>query len=168
MSNFEERYTAWLDGKLDDAERAKFEAGLPDREAALADAAQWRALGGLMREMIAPMPVPHADFLNSQVLAAIRSETPAGDASRPARSWFPIGRLAWTGVFLAAVAAVLCWLWAPRDGGVPSEAKFISQVIDARSTDPKLGAYAFAVPGGKGAVLWVDDAGFIPATERLK
>lgn len=166
MSNFEERYTAWLDGALDDAERKKFEAELPDREAALADAAQWRRLGGLMRETLAPAPMPHADFLNSQVLAAIRRETPI--VPTPGRSWFPIGRLAWTGVFLAAVAAVLSWLWAPRDGGMPDEARFISQVVEARSADPKLGAYAFAAPGGKGAVLWVNDAGFIPANERLK
>jgi hypothetical protein len=168
MKNFEERYTAWLDGQLDEPERAKFEAELPDREVALADAAQWRTLGGLMREVVVPTAVPHSDFLNSQVLEAIRRETPVAETARPVRGWFPIGRLAWTGVFLAAVAAVLSWMWVPRDGGLPNEARFISQVIDARSSDPKLGAYAFAAPGGNGAVLWVDDAGFIPATERLK
>ncbi len=169
MNNFEEQYTAWLDGTLDGEAREKFEAALPDSAAARLEASRWGKLRGLMRETLQPAPMPHADFLNSQVLEAIRREAPAV-ALRPVaeRGWFPVGRLAWTGVFLTALAAVLSWFWVPRGGGMPNEKQFISQVVEARSADPKLGAYAFAAPGGKGAVLWVNDAGYIPANERLK
>ena len=37
MTTFEERYTAWLDGKLMGPELAAFERELPDREAAEAE-----------------------------------------------------------------------------------------------------------------------------------
>jgi anti-sigma factor RsiW len=168
MKNFEERYTAWLDGQLDEGERREFEAGLPDREAAMKDAGEWRKLRGDLREVVSPATVPHADFLNSQILEAIRRQEPAAPPPSPAAGgWFPVRRLAWTGAFLAVVAAVLSWWWAPRNGGMPSEGQFISQVVEARSSDPKLGAYAFAAPGGKAAVLWID-AGYIPANEQLK
>lgn len=169
MKNFEERYTAWLDGALDETERESFEAALPDGEAARAEAANWKALRGLLRETIVPSPMPHADFLNSQVLAGIEREQPPAVFGRATeRGWLSAGRLAWAGAFLLAVAAGLSFVLVPREGGAPTESQFISQVVDARASDPKLGAYAFAAPGGKGAVLWVTDAGYIPANERIK
>ena len=170
MRNFEEQYTAWLDGALDERERVEFEASLPDRDEALRDAADWKKLGGLMRETLVPGAMPHADFLNSQVLAAIGREAPApaSATSSPAKRWFPIGRLAWSGAFLLALAAVLSAVIVPRISRPSSGDQFISQVIVARASNPKLGAYAFAAPGGKGAVLWVQDAGDIPANERIR
>lgn len=164
MSNFEERYTAWLDGTLNDAERREFEAtlGEADRRAA----AEWTRLRPALREHLEPAPMPHGDFLNSQVLAAITPEQPAGPAVR--RAWFPLGRLAFAGAALLVVAAVLSAVWLPGNGGMPSQEQFISQVIDARASDPKLGATAFAAPGGRGAVLWISDAGYIPGNEKIK
>ena len=166
MKNFEERYTAWLDGALDERERAEFEAALPDRDEALGDAADWKTLRGLMREALVPAAMPHADFVNSQVLAEIGREAPL---SRPVvKSWFPIGRLVWSGAFLLALAAVLSAVILPGITRKPGGDQFNSQVIASRSADPKLGAYAFSAPGGKGAVLWVQDAGDIPANERIR
>ncbi len=168
MNNFEERYTAWLDGALDEGESAKFEAGLPDRAAARRDAADWRKLRGDLREALAATPMPHADFVNSQVLAAIRAAAPRGAGpEKGGARWFPVGRLAWTGALLVAVAAGLSFLVLPRNGAPTSE-QFISQVVAARAANPKLGAYAFAAPGGRGAVLWVSDAGYIAADEKIK
>lgn len=166
MSNFEERYTAWLDGAMDERESVEFEASLPDRDEALRDRADWMKLRGLMRESLEPAAMPHADFLNSQVLAAIGREAPAPSA--PARGWFPAGRLAWSGAFLLAVAAVLSAVILPHISRAPGEDQYVSQVIAAHAADPKLGAYAFAAPGGKGAVLWIQDAGYIPADERIR
>lgn len=166
MSNFEERYTAWLDGAMNEAERARFEAELPDRAAAEREAAEWRRLRGELRTWMKATPMPHADFVNAQVQTAIRPST-ATEAPRRSPAWFPIGRLAWSGAFLLALAAVLSVVLIPRNGGRPTDEQFIAQVVDARATDPKLGAYAFAAPGGKGAVLWLNDAGFIPADEKI-
>lgn len=167
MNNFEERYTAWLDGALDEAERERFEAELPDREGARREAAEWKRLRGDLRAWMEATPLPHADFVNSQVRAAIRPAVPA-EKPRGAAGWFPVGRLAWAGSFLLGAAAVLSAVLLPRNGGMPTNEQFIAQVVEARAADPKLGAYAFAAPGGKGAVLWVNDAGFIPADEKIR
>jgi len=163
MKNFEERYTAWLDGAMDAREREEFEAALPDREAALRDAAGWNSLRGLMRESLRPAEMPHGDFLNSQVLAEIIRETPV-----PRRRHFPVMRLAWAGAFLLTVAALLSVLIVPNIHRGPTNEQFISQVVRVRAGNQNLGASAFAAPGGKGAVLWVEDAGYIPADEKIK
>jgi len=166
MKSFEEQYTAWLDGMMDGRERAEFESGLEDRESALREAAGWKKLSGLMRESLVPAAMPHADFVNSRVLAAIDRETPKPD--RAVAGWFPIGRLAWSGAFLLALAAVLTAVLLPRAEKTPDADQFNSRVIAARASDPKQGAYGFVAPGGRGAVLWIQDAGDIPADERIK
>jgi anti-sigma factor RsiW len=166
MNNFEERYTAWLDGTMDASEREEFEATLPDRDEALRDAAGWQAIRGMMRESLVPSAMPHADFVNSQVLAAIQRETPS--EARPVRGAFPILRLAWAGAFLLTLAAVLSALVVPHVRRGPTDEQFISQVVRTRAGNPDLDAYTFAAPNGKGAVLWVEDAGYIPADEKIK
>jgi len=160
MKNFEERYTAWLDGEMDDREREEFEAAL-DADSHQ-EAVEWQRLRGLLREAVQPAPMPHADFVNSQVLASIRREFPAQPESRPARGWLPVRWLAAAGVFLLALAAGLSFLVLPqREIGAPGGR-------DSVALDTKFGAVAFAAPGGKGTVLWVNDAGYIPANEGLK
>lgn len=168
MKNFEERYTAWLDGTMDDRERERFEAELPDREAAFGEAAGWKKLSGLWRESMVPSAMPHGDFLNSQVMTVISRETPM-ERPAPAKGWFPVGRLAWSGAFLLAIAALMSVLILPSINKRTTNEQFISQVVKARAGGQKSPeAYTFAAPGGKGAVLWIDDAGDIPANERLK
>jgi anti-sigma factor RsiW len=163
MTNSEERYTAWLDGGMDDRERKEFEATLD--AAAHRDAAEWRNLRGLLREVLQPASMPHADFVNSQVLEAIHREMPAPRQAAPARGgWLPVRWLAGAGVFLLALAAGLSVLVLPhREGGAPGGRDSI-----VLAANPKFGAVAFAAPGGKGTVLWVNDAGYIPADEGLK
>jgi hypothetical protein len=163
MRSFEERYTAWLDGTLTGPEREEFEAALPDRDAAARDAADWSSLRGLLREVVEPQPMPHGDFANAQVLAAIR-----GEAKREPRAVFPVLRLVWAGAFLLALGAGVSLLVVPHVRRGPSHDQFISQVVRERAGNPNLGASAFVAPGGKGAVLWVDDAGYIPPEEKIK
>lgn len=164
MKNFEERYTAWLDGVLDEAMQEEFEAKL-DAEAHR-EAAGWRKLRGLMRESLVPAAAPHADFINSQVLAEIRREMPQPARQAPRRS-FGI-RLAWAGASLLTLAIVLSAIILPQVTKPPTADQYISQVIEARSSDPTHSAVAFEAPGGKGAVLWVENAGYIPANEKIK
>lgn len=161
MKNFEERYTAWLDGEMDDREREEFEVAL-DADSHQ-EAAEWRRLRGLLRDVVQPAPMPHADFVNSQVLASIRRELPARPAA-PMRGWLLARWLAAAGVFLLVLAAGLSFLVLPqREIGAPGGRDAI-----VLATNSKFGAVAFAAPGGKGTVLWVNDAGYIPANEGLK
>jgi anti-sigma factor RsiW len=164
MKNFEERYTAWLDGVLDEAMQEEFEALLDAQ--AHQDAAGWKKLRGLMRESLVPAFTPHADFINSQVLAEIHRETPR-PKRQETRGTFGI-RLAWAGASLLALAIVLSAIILPQVTKPPTADQYISQVIEARSSDPTHAAVAFEAPGGKGAVLWVENAGYIPANEKIK
>jgi anti-sigma factor RsiW len=166
MKNFEERYTAWLDGVMDGPEREAFEAEMPERGAAMDDAAQWKKLRGLLREVVVPEPMPHGDFANNQILTAIRSEMPAPEL--PSRRWFPVGRLVWSGGFLLVAAAIVAMVALPSFQQKPTKEQFLSDVVKSRASDHTPGAYTFAAPGGKGSVLWVEDAGYIPADERIK
>ena len=49
MKTFEEKWTAWVDDELSEAERAEFEASLDDRAAAVAEKNQAQKLGALLR-----------------------------------------------------------------------------------------------------------------------
>jgi len=52
MKKFEEKWTAWVDGELDEAERAEFEASLDDRTSAEAEKQQALKLGALLKEQL--------------------------------------------------------------------------------------------------------------------
>lgn len=165
MKNFEERYTAWLDGTMDDAERVAFEKELPDRDEAMADRDSWSKLRGSMRDAVSPARMPHPDFVNSQVLAVIRREQSVGTKHRDrgAVRLFPLGRLAFAGAFLVVLAAVLSFVFLPGFGqGVATT----SEVVEARGGTEKTYAYSFEAPG-RASVLWIDNAGYIPASEHL-
>mgnify|MGYP001210676412 FL=1 len=165
MKNFEERYTAWLDGELNGEERVAFERELPDRDAAEKDRAEWAKLRGMMRESLAPARMPHADFVNSQVLAEIERESRAAEARQPARRGFlPIGRLAFLGAFLIVLATGLSVLVKPWAG---ASGPLVSEIVETHVANPTLHTYAFQAPGGRGAVLWIEEPGYIPANEKL-
>ncbi len=123
MKNFEERYTAWIDGALDGRERTEFEENLPNRVEALREREGWRELRGLMRESLVPAEMPHGDFIQSQVLAAIERESRV-EAS--AAGWFPARRLAWLGAFLLAVAGALTAIIVPNISRTPGEDRYVS------------------------------------------
>src|SRR3712207_1328877 len=105
MKTFEERYTAWVDGKLSDSDRAAFEAELSQRD--VEDRLEVHKLGALLRTAQAP-PLSHAEFFNHQLMARIDAErTPSERTKR--RSWFfsPFGRLAAFGALSLFVAGAL-------------------------------------------------------------
>jgi anti-sigma factor RsiW len=165
MKNFEERYTAWLDGTLDQRQRIAFEREIDDLEAARRDREGWRKLGALLRESLGAEAAPHAEFVNARVLEAIGRDAPA-PARRPAL--FPVRWLAYAGAVLVVIAAGLTALLLPGNIGAPPGAESVSQVISTRAADPRFAAYAFQAPGGKGAVLWIEHAGYIPGDQSLK
>lgn len=159
MSNFEQRYMDWLDRRP----AADIPTAPETDDPAAVEAEEWRRMRDRVREVWQPAPMPHGDFMNSQVLAAISRET-APRETRPRARW----RLIFAGATLVCTAGVIGLLALSAERASSPGDRFISQVIDARSADPKLGAYAFAAPGGRGAVLWIQDAGYIPANEKIK
>lgn len=161
MKNFEERYTAWLDDALDEDDLAAFEREIPDAATAAREREEWFRLRGLMRQALEPARMPHADFVNSQVREAIDREV--AKTARSAPRFFPLPRLAFAGCSLLLLACVLSVVFL---SGTSAEAPTVSEIVAAQARDERNRAYAFEAPG-RAAVLWIDNAGFIPANERL-
>ena len=100
MKTFEEKWTAWVDGELSDAERAEFEASLDDRVAAEAEKNQAHKLGALLREQLQPRAKGNEEFFHHQLrgrIAAEMKESVPRRATAARESWWTIRRLLWTG-----------------------------------------------------------------------
>ena len=67
MKTFEEKWTAWIDDELSDAERAEFEASLDDREAALAEKNQAQKLSALLKEELRAPAMGNEEFFHHQL-----------------------------------------------------------------------------------------------------
>lgn len=131
------------------------------------DDPQWNPTRQLLREHLVVPPPDHPDFINSQVLAAIRREK-AWSLSAPASPTWSLGRLLWPGFATLAAAILLSVFLLPRDfAGRGSEA-FISEVIAAQAMDPKTSVTSFQVPDEGGVVLWIEGVDYIPATHRVQ
>ncbi|MGC1480332.1 MAG: hypothetical protein WA771_07500 [Chthoniobacterales bacterium] len=169
--SFEERHTAWVDGTMEESEREAFERELPNAAEAERERAGWQALRSRLREAVPTASLPHEDFVNSQVLEAIRQdERRTGEETKgreESRGLFPLWRMAWGGGALVAIAAVLSGIWIFGNSGGPGNDQLISRVIAAEAQDPAAEAYVFQAPSGRGTVLWIEGAGYIPPTERL-
>jgi anti-sigma factor RsiW len=170
MSKSDEQWVRWTDGKMSPEEAEAFEKTLGDSAAAKVEFAQWQHLREDLRADSGRFSLgTDADFLASQVSRAVREDLADCCSKKEPPSLFPVGRLIWGGLGLTAAACVLALILVPRNDGVPDEARFISQVIEARSANPAgYGATSFAAPDGRGAVIWVQDPGFIPANQRIR
>lgn len=154
MKNFESRFNRWLDGSLDEDERLAFEATLDDET--LRAAKMWPTLRSTLRQSASEIPLPHPDFLNSQILREIAREIPP----RPRAG---LARLAWAGAFCVLTAAVLTAIFLPRDIRDIS-----TTVVSAAPAKPSVSASSFQTPGGKSSVIWLDGVDYIPADERVQ
>ena len=74
MKTFEEKWTAWIDDELSDAERAEFEASLDDRAAAEAEKNQAHKLGALLKEQLQPRAMGNEEFFHHQLRGRIAAE----------------------------------------------------------------------------------------------
>ncbi len=127
--------------------------------------ADWEKTRRLLREhLAAPPPLAHPEFLNHRVLEAIEREDRA-----PRRPLFSLPRLAWAGAMLLVAAGAITAVLQPGRGDSRSAEEFISQVVAARSSSPRLSVTAFRPEtGDRGVVLWIEGADFIPASEPVR
>ena len=183
MKTFEERYTAWIDGKLAGAELAAFERELRDHPEAQEDKREAERIGNLLRRYAAAPSLTNADFFNNQLMARVTAEE-----RRPARrepfAW-PLPHLAWAGICCLLVAfafskAVLPFAAPPHPGKeiadfmtptpepIGSEEPYNVQVLDAGSSDPKVSVSTVQSSEDHVTVLWVDGLDYVPAKYRLE
>lgn len=161
----EEKFTAWLDGELDESERVAFERTLSAEAFAERDA--WGTLRGGLREVVPPAQILHREFLVSQVMNQVRVDGAKPMLDRAVGAWhFP--RFAWLGVALMVVAAVLTVFLYPERGGVPEDAQMVTQILETHPVQEGTTAFAFNTHGNSAAVLWIENAGYIPPDQQIK
>lgn len=173
MKTFEEKWTAWIDDELSDAERTEFEASLDDRAAALAEKNQAQKLSALLKEEMRAPAMGNEEFFHHQLRRRIAAESPTPERpSEPARteSWWTIGRLIWTGVSSLAVFAI-CAFFVMRENRPPDQSQYLTQILNARvdpGANPNASVSIFQTKQDKVTVLWVDGLKALPSDYAAK
>jgi hypothetical protein len=180
MKTFEEKFTAWVDGRLIGAELAAFERELEAHPEALADKDAALQLGDLLRTHVVAPPLPNADFFNHQLLQQIeadaRQQVPA--VSRRRLIFWTLPRMAFSGVSLLLLATLLYFAAVPKTrrevqqshdytAGILSGRK-ADPTITAQADDPNITATSFHSKTDNVDVLWLDGMNYIPPDQKLK
>jgi prepilin-type processing-associated H-X9-DG protein len=168
MRTFEERFTAWIDGRLSGMELAAFERELEAHPEALAETEADCRLGNLLRTHLSPPPLRNPDFFNLAILREIEASQPA-----PARLVHRVGfwslpRMAFSGVCLLLVSTLLYFAAVPKTRReVQHNEQYVSGILNAQSDDPNITATAFHSKEGAN-VLWLDGFNYLPPDHKLK
>jgi len=171
MKTFEEKWTAWLDGKLSGRELSEFEASLPDKATAEAEKADARKLSALLRRELGVSALTNEEFFSHQLRERIReSSVPSGERDANPSTWWTIPRLLWTGTASLAVFLVLT-VFVMRDKNPAEESQYLTQILNAR-VDPVISPNAtvsmFEVKQDRVTVLWTEGLQSLPADYAAK
>jgi anti-sigma factor RsiW len=172
MKTFEEKWTAWLDGRLSDRESAEFEASLPNKAAAEAEKAEAKKLGLLLKRELGPQAVLNEEFFNHQIRERIARES-AGESWKrgvEVSPWWTIRRLLWTGAASLAVFLVMA-IFVMRDKNPAEQSQYLTQILNAR-VDPVVSPNAtismFETKEDRVTVLWTEGLQSLPADYAAK
>jgi len=169
MKTFEEKWTAWLDGKLSDKELAEFEASLPDLAAAKAEKHDAQKLGAFLKEQLGAQTLSNEEFFNHQIRERITRDEEDRHRSRSIRWTIP--RLVWSGatalaLFLITTVALL----TQHQPGEQSE--YLTQILNSRvdpAANPNATIYIFESKNdNKVTVLWTEGLQSLPADYAAK
>jgi hypothetical protein len=172
MKTFEEKWTAWLDGRLSDRELAEFEASLPDKAAAEAEKAEAKKLGALLKRELGAQALLNEDFFNYQIRERIARES-AGESRKrggEVSTWWTIRRLLWTGTASLAVFLVMA-IFVMRENNPTEQSQYLTQILNAR-VDPVVSPNAtismFETKEDRVTVLWTEGLQSLPADYATK
>ncbi len=161
MDRFEHDYNRWLDGMMEADEARAFEKSLPAD--LMANKAAWTGVSAALARAAKSEAVPHADFLVSNVLAAIAPPATAHRAKAPS-----LFRLVWAGAACLAMAAGLAAWWLPSVYQAPARDSFVSRVLKAEAMAPGLAVYTFQGPDERSAIIWTEGVPAIPADRKVQ
>jgi anti-sigma factor RsiW len=172
MKTFEEKWTAWLDGRLSDRELAEFEASLPDKVAAEAEKAEATKLGLLLKRELGAQAMLNEEFFNHQIRERIARESTGESRKRRVEvsPWWTIRRLLWTGTGSLAVFLVMA-IFVMRDKNPAEQSQYLTQILNAR-VDPVVSPNAtismFETKEDQVTVLWTEGLQSLPADYAAK
>jgi anti-sigma factor RsiW len=167
MKPFEEQFTAWVDGKMTDAELADFEKVLAQHPEAAEEKEAALQLGQLLRTHPVAPRLSNPDFFNHQIMQRIADEKPKVLAQNRPFFW-SIPGLAWAGAFCLITALVLFKTTIPVGTSGVKDSNYYAQVVEAWPTNPNVSASTVYSPEDNVTVLWLDGMDYIPATNALK
>ena len=172
MKTFEEKWTAWLDGRLSDRELAEFEASLPDKAAAEAEKTEVKKLGALLKRELGAQALLNEEFFNHQIREKIARESTGESRKREVEvsPWWTIRRLLWTGTASLAVFLVMA-IFVMRDKNPAEQSQYLTQILNAR-VDPVVSPNAtismFETKEDRVTVLWTEGLQSLPADYAAK
>ncbi|HEY8649962.1 MAG TPA: hypothetical protein VIL70_03515 [Chthoniobacterales bacterium] len=174
MKTFEEKFTAWIDDQLSDAERTQFEAELPDRAAADAEKEQAHKLGAFLKEQLKTRAMANEEFFHHQLRGRIARETPDESETQSLpdlrTTWWSIRRLVWAGATSLAIF-VVCTFFVVREKQTQQQSQYLSQILNARvdpAVSPDATVSIFQTKKDRVTVLWVDGLKSLPSDYATK
>jgi hypothetical protein len=173
MKTFEEKWTAWIDDELSEADRIEFEASLEDLAAAKAEKNQARKLGAFLKEKLQPREMANEEFFHHQLRGRMVAETNEPAPRRPPQlreSWWTIRRLLWTGATSLALFAI-CTFFVMREQPEPEPSQYLTQILNARvdsNVSPNATVSIFQTKQDRVTVLWVDGLKSLPSDYAAK
>lgn len=173
LSNFEENFSAWLDGKLSAEEIAVFESEMrnrgfdPEAERTAADKTR-----NVLRAHADAPKLSNPEFFSHQLLHRIEEDHATATASSAKvtpsrRSWF-VPWMPWAGAAALLTAAGLFKVLIPVPQGAADRAPYFATVVDARSLMPTVSASTVYDPKDNVTVLWLDGLDYLPADYALQ
>lgn len=154
----------WLDDELPPLERERFVARMNENPTLRAEADAMQALSRELRAHLPKeLPVPHADFFNSQIQVRIAQEEIAARPVKAASSswleWFRLPGLA-LGAAAAALVFSTTFLWQ-------NESLKSSLVLTTYAPDPGVTAQTWFSAEAQATVLMLDGLEDMPAERPL-
>jgi len=165
-SDFEQKFTAWLDGRLNVADAEAFEREMKDRGFdPETERDQSTRLGSLLRTHSTTPGMTNGDFFNHQ----IRHRIAQASASQPrlSNSWWTWPRLALAGACSLVIAGALFTALIPH-GSAADREPYYATVVDARTFEPTISASTVYDPGNNVTVLWLDGLDYLPADYAIQ
>jgi anti-sigma factor RsiW len=171
MKPFEERFTAWVDGRLSDDELADFEKELAQHPDAAADKEAAQKLTRLLRENPTAPSLTNGDFFNLQIQKQLDAEKAPARVATKRWPWFwSLPRLIIAGAACLLVAGLLFKTFI-RTNEHPvglATSPYFAQVIEVWPSQPGVWANTVYNPEQNVTVVWLDGLDYIPASYELK
>jgi anti-sigma factor RsiW len=129
LTPYEEKLTAYIDGRLDAAQAAAFEREYP--EVAAEKLAASRVRNGLRIHGAAPV-MRNGEFFNHQILRQIEEPAPVPAQRVPL---FGLWRLAFAGMACLLAVGGIYFASKPR---VTAESAYMVQILETKTDDPAI------------------------------
>jgi len=169
MKTFEERYTAWVDGRLTSQELTDFEQELVDPVEARADKEVAHKLRDLLRQHGQAPALTNGEFFNHQLRHRMKAAPPETSHRAPSRKWrWSLPHLALAGAACLLIAGALFKMLIPTGDFVENEPQYFAKIIAANAADPTIFATTFYAPEEKVTVIWLDGLDYLPASYTLQ